>query len=143
MILGSIPHIYPDRVKLTRTTKMLTATCHCGAIKVEVPREPASVTDCNCSICRRYGVRWAYYKDAEVTLTTAPDLETATDDYVWGDKSLKFIRCKQCGCVMQWKSLTGDAETSTGVNARNFEPSIMSKVPVRRLDGADTWEYIE
>ncbi len=121
---------------------MLTATCHCGAIKVDVPREPESVTDCNCSICRRYGVRWAYYKDAEVTLIATPDVEAATDDYVWGDKSLKFIRCKQCGCVMQWKSLTIDADTNTGVNARNFEPSILTNVPVRRLDGADTWEYI-
>ncbi len=118
---------------------MLTATCHCGAIKVLVPREPERVTDCNCSICRRYGVLWAYYKDAEVTLTSAPD---AVDDYVWGDKSLKFIRCKHCGCVMQWKSLTVGPDTNTGVNARNFEPSIIGKVPVRLLDGADTWEYI-
>ncbi len=114
---------------------MLTATCHCGTIKVEVPRAPESVTDCNCSICRRYGVRWAYYKDAEVTLIAATD---ATDNYVWGDKSLKFIRCKQCGCVMQWKSLTVGADTNTGVNARNFEQSVMANVPVRLLDGADT-----
>ncbi len=121
---------------------MFTATCHCGAIKVEVPRAPGSVTDCNCSICRRYGVRWAYYKDAEVTLAAAPDVEAATDDYVWGDKTQKFIRCRQFGCVMQWKKFAIDADTWTGVNARNFEPSIMSKVPVRRLDVADTWEYL-
>ena len=121
---------------------MLTATCHCGSINVAVPREPESVTDCNCSICRRYGVLWAYYKDAEVTLTAAPDVEDATDNYVWGDKSLKFIRCKHCGCVMQWKTLTEGPDSNTGVNARNFEPSIIGKVPVRRLDGADTWEYI-
>ena len=118
---------------------MLTATCHCGAIKVEVPREPETLTECNCSICRRYGVLWAYYGDVEVTLTAAPG---ATDDYAWGDKSLKFIRCKCCGCVMQWKSLTVGPDSNTGVNARNFEQSIIGKVPVRRLDGADTWEYI-
>ena len=110
---------------------MLTATCHCRAIKVEVPREPESVTDCNCSICRRYGVLWAYYKDAEVTLTAAPD---ATDEYVWGDRSLKFIRCKRCGCVMQWKTLTVGPEANTGVNARNFEPSLLGKVKVRLLE---------
>ena len=118
---------------------MPTATCHCGAVKVEVPREPETLTECNCSICRRYGVLWAYYGDAEVTLTVAPD---ATDDYVWGDKTQKFIRCKRCGCVMQWKKFAIGAETWTGVNARNFEPSIIGKVPVRPLDGADTWEYI-
>ena len=35
---------------------MLLATCHCGAINVEVPEAPTIVSDCNCSICRRYGV---------------------------------------------------------------------------------------
>jgi len=34
---------------------MLTATCHCGAVRVTVPRKARTVTDCNCSICRRYG----------------------------------------------------------------------------------------
>ena len=97
------------------------------------------VQTCALPICRRYGVLWAYYKDAEATLTAAPD---SLDDYAWGDKSLKFIRCKHCGCVMQWKSLTVGPNSNTGVNARNFEPLIMDKVKVRRLDGADTWEYL-
>ena len=51
---------------------MLTATCDCGAVKVEVPREPETLTECNGSICRRYGVLWAYYQDAEVTLSAVP-----------------------------------------------------------------------
>jgi hypothetical protein len=50
--------------------------------------------------CRRYGVLWAYYKDADVRLAASLG---ATDEDVWGDKSQKFIRCKECGCVMQWK----------------------------------------
>ena len=41
---------------------MLTGACHCGAVRVTIPRKPRAVTDCNCSICRRYGVLWAYYK---------------------------------------------------------------------------------
>ena len=35
---------------------MLTATCHCGAVRVEVPERPDTVADCRCSLCRRYGV---------------------------------------------------------------------------------------
>ena len=63
---------------------MLTATCHCGAVKVQVPRKPNSLTDCNCSICRRYGVLWAYYKDAEVQLIADPG---TADEYIWGNKT--------------------------------------------------------
>lgn len=57
---------------------MLAATCHCGAVRVEVPRKPRRLTDCNCSICRRYVGLWAYYKASEVRVTSAPG---ATRDY--------------------------------------------------------------
>jgi hypothetical protein len=118
---------------------MLTASCHCGAVKVQVPRKPRSLTNCNCSICRRYGVLWAYYKDADVQLAASPG---ATDEYIWGEKTQKFIRCKECGCVMQWKKLNVGEGTNTGVNARNFEPSALGAVKIRLLDGAKTWKYI-
>lgn len=118
---------------------MLSATCHCGAVKMEVPRKPRSITNCNCSVCRRYGVLWAYYKDAEVRLTTAPE---DTDTYVWGAKTQEFIRCRNCGCIMQWRKLSIGPKTWTGVNARNFEPSDLGAVKIRLLDGAKTWKYI-
>jgi hypothetical protein len=118
---------------------MLSATCHCGAVRVEIPRKPRSLTNCNCSICRRYGVLWAYYKDTEVTLTAPPN---GTEDYVWGDKMLKFIRCKYCGCVMQWKGLKVGPNSNTGVNARNFDSLALGNVKIRLLDGANTWKYL-
>jgi hypothetical protein len=118
---------------------MLTASCHCGAVTVRVPRKPRSLTSCNCSICRRYGVLWAYYKDADVELAAKP---AATDEYLWGDKTQKFIRCRKCGCVMQWKKLHVGEGTHTGVNARNFDPAALGDVKVRLLDGANTWKYI-
>lgn len=118
---------------------MLSATCHCGAVKVEVPRRPRSLTNCNCSMCRRYGVLWAYYKDKDVKLIAAAD---ATDSYSWGPNTQKFIRCKTCGCVMQWrKHVLGD-QTWTGVNARNFDPDELGDVRIRLLDGAKTWRYL-
>ena len=118
---------------------MLRASCHCGAVSVEIPRRPRSLTNCNCSVCRRYGVLWAYYKDAQVTLAAPAD---ATDDYVWGDKTQKFVRCKTCGCVMQWKKFNIGPDTWTGVNARNFAPEELGPVKIRLLDGAKTWKYV-
>jgi hypothetical protein len=118
---------------------VLSTTCHCGAVKVEVPRKPRSLTNCNCSICRRYGVLWAYYKDAEVRLV-AP--EGATDQYRWGPNTQDFIRCKTCGCVMQWKKHRVSKDTWTGVNARNFDPAQLGPVRIRLFDGAETWKYL-
>ncbi len=111
----------------------LTATCHCGAVRVEVPRKPRVLTDCNCSICRRYGVLWAYYLSEDVQVIAKPG---ATQAYSWGRKVLNFVRCKGCGCVMCWQRITPVPGSKMGVNARNFEPDVVNGVRVKLLDGA-------
>ena len=112
---------------------MLTATCHCGDVRVDVPVVPSVVADCNCSICRRYGVLWAYYPQASVTVHAAPG---ATDGYVWGRNVLRFVRCKRCGCVMLWERVVPVAGSKMGINARNFDPAELGKPEIEFLDGA-------
>jgi hypothetical protein len=119
---------------------MLTATCHCGAVRVTVPRTPRTITDCNCSICRRYGVLWAYYKASTVKVEAKPK---ALDRYSWGRKVLNFVRCADCGCVMCWERASPDPKKHMGVNARNFEPDALGSVRMVFLDGADEhWEDV-
>ena len=50
---------------------MIEASCHCGTAKLAVARAPRSLTDCNCSICRRYSALWAYYPASDVRLLDA------------------------------------------------------------------------
>ncbi len=119
---------------------MLTATCHSGAVRVDVPRRPRSLTNCNCSVCRRYGTLWAYYKGSQVRVTGLPG---ATSAYSWGDKSLRFVRCGTCGCITHWERIHPAKESRMGVNARNFEPSALGPVRIRLLDGASTWRYVD
>ncbi len=114
---------------------MPTATCHCGAVRVTVPRKPRTVTDCNCSICRRYGVLWAYYKASTVRVDAKPKAK-ALDAYSWGRKKLRFVRCATCGCVMCWQLTTPKPGGHAGVNARNFEPEILRASRVTKLDAA-------
>jgi hypothetical protein len=118
---------------------MLSATCHCGAVRIEIPRRPRTLTNCNCSICRRYGPLWAYYKAADIRITSAPG---ATASYAWGDKRLRFVRCATCGCVVNWERLSEPEKGRVGVNARNFEPDVLGPVRIRRLDGARTWRHL-
>jgi hypothetical protein len=33
---------------------------------LEIDRKPRQLNECNCSICRRYGARWAYYRRKSV-----------------------------------------------------------------------------
>ncbi|HEY5072454.1 MAG TPA: hypothetical protein VII63_10535 [Caulobacteraceae bacterium] len=78
---------------------MIEAECHCGAVRIEIAEAPSQLTDCNCSICRRLGVHWAYYAPREVTLIAASD---ATAAYVRGDRTLAFHHCRTCGCTTHW-----------------------------------------
>jgi hypothetical protein len=115
---------------------MLSATCHCGAVRIEIPRRPSEVTNCNCSICRRLGTLWAYYELGTVNVQGHPE---HTDEYIQGDKTLRFVRCKTCGCTTHWEPLDPAAKSRIGVNIRNFDPEAIGDVRIRLLDGANTW----
>jgi hypothetical protein len=120
---------------------MLTGNCHCGAASVTIPRQPRSVTDCNCSICRRYGVLWAYFRADQVKLTARPK---ALHRYSCNEKSLHFVRCAGCGCVMVWQPTKPAAAKwhakgrtiRNGVNIRMFDPKVLLGAKVEFLDGA-------
>ena len=60
-----------------------------------------------------------------------------------GRKALNFVRCASCGCIMAWEPIRPRKVGYMGVNARNFEPTILGTVRIRVLDGADTWKYID
>ena len=115
---------------------MISTSCHCGAVRIGITRKPRTLTNCNCSICRRYGTLWAYYKASEVEVTGN------TDAYSWGDRQLRFVRCVVCGCISHWERISPAPGARVGVNARNFEPSSIGLPRIRLLDGAATWKYL-
>ncbi len=118
---------------------MLLASCHCGAVRFEIAERPETVTDCNCSICRRLGGLWAYYRKDQVRIIAAPD---ATSAYVWGDRMLEFHHCQTCGCATHGVSTEkGDPDRIT-INARLFDPADLVGMPIRKFDGAESWTYL-
>jgi hypothetical protein len=117
---------------------MTEATCHCGAVRLQAAHPPAEETQCNCSLCRRYGVLWAYYVPDQVRVIAVAGTET----YAWDDRAVAFHRCRTCGCVTHWTSLTGDT-TRMGVNARLIDPDLVARARLRLLDGAVTEAYLD
>ena len=116
---------------------MIEASCHCGAIAVQVTSAPVEVTECSCSICRRYGVLWAYYRRSEVTIRSS-----VTDRYMWNDREISFHRCRHCGCVTHWWP-EDPAIDRVGVNARLMDMAVLQAARVRHLDGAATGRYLD
>jgi hypothetical protein len=115
---------------------VIQSSCHCGAVKLVVPRVPTEITECNCTWCRRQGARMAYFSPKEVEITGA------TDFYVHGDKTIEMHRCRVCGCFTHWAPVDKEYDRM-GVNCRMMEPAVLSGARVRKLDGLDTWKYLD
>ena len=117
---------------------MIEASCHCGAVRIEVPHAPDEVKECNCSICRRYGAVCAYYSPKDVRLVPESG---ATDIYIWGDKEIEFHRCRNCGTFTHWAAIDKNLDRMA-VNARLMPPEILRDVRVLKFDGANSWTVV-
>jgi len=115
----------------------IESSCDCGAVRLTMARTPEEVTDCNCSLCRRYGALWAYYAPRDVQVRSGE-----TDIYTRGPRHIEFHRCKHCGCITHWSAVDRSRE-HMGVNARLMEPEVLQQARLRHLDGAGSWKYLD
>lgn len=115
---------------------MIEGSCHCGAVRWQLEQTPEAATVCNCTVCRRYGVLWAYDYEGEGIRVSG-----ATRAYVRGE-SLGFHFCPTCGCVAYWRALAPNKEgrRRIAVNLRLTEPELVARVPIDRFDGLVTFE---
>ena len=118
---------------------MTTGSCHCGKVTWKFDGTPQTTTACNCTICRRYGVLWAYdWLDDKIAVAGL------TETYIQGDKEISFHFCPSCGCVAYWKSLEPHPDTNQiriAVNLRLADnPDEVAQIPVEHFDGFDTFQ---
>jgi len=103
-------------------------------------RRPTRLTQCTCSICRRYGALWAYCTRATATVLTDASKEAF---YCWNDKVIEFYHCRTCGCVTRYESVEKSRDSRIAVNARMLDSQEIQNVRVRTFDGAVTWRYLD
>lgn len=115
---------------------MIEGHCHCGAVHWQYDAEPDGATACNCTVCRRYGVLWAYDYVDEGIRTTGH-----TKAYVRGE-AIEFHFCPECGCVAFWRARKTDQDgrRRIAVNLRLAEPAAVAHIPIDHFDGLDTFD---
>ena len=98
--------------------------------------DPGSATACNCTVCRRYGVLWAYDYEDERIHVSGP-----TEAYVRGEW-IGFHFCPTCGCVAYWRSLEPgkDGRRRIAVNVRLAEPEAVADLPMEHFDGLESFK---
>jgi len=111
---------------------MIEGSCHCGALRWQLDAVPEGATACNCTVCRRYGVLWAYDWDGEGIRVSGP-----TRAYQRGEREIEFHFCATCGCVAFWRAAQADAagRKRIAVNLRLAEPEVVAAIPIDRFDG--------
>lgn len=119
---------------------MITASCHCGAVQLTMDRRPTCLTQCTCSICRRYAALWCYRTRKTARVTQGAD---RTRPYVWGDGEVEFHHCTTCGCLTHYVAIDPADTARLAVNARLLPPEALEGVRIRTFDGADTWAYLD
>ena len=116
----------------------LVGSCHCGAVRFQVPAAPEWLGACNCSFCRKRGTLWGYYDAPEFRLLAGEAQAT----YRWNYGLVAHHHCASCGCGTCSESPTFTAsgpdfsKPRIGVNARLFDEIDLEALPRRAIDGA-------
>lgn len=117
---------------------MIQGSCHCGNVKFQFAGIPEAATACNCTVCRRYGVLWAYDHEGEGIQVTGE-----TTAYVRGEW-VEFHFCPRCGCVAYWRAQAcgADGRRRIAVNLRMCEPADVADIPIDHIDGFDKFDKL-
>lgn len=119
---------------------MLKGSCHCGDTGWTLQDIPESATVCNCSVCRRYGVLWAYgYVNHDIFTAGETTVYRRSDS-----GNIDFHFCAKCGCVTHYiRTNAGpDGRHRTAVNLRLTDPAAISDLPVEHFDGLNTYQEL-
>lgn len=117
---------------------MIQGACHCGSVSWSYEGPLESVTACNCTVCRRYGVLWAYGYENETIRASGP-----TSVYMRGQKHIGFHFCPTCGCVSYWRAtvINKEGKRRIAVNVRLInDPELIQNLPIDHFDGLDKFD---
>ncbi|MFW2589912.1 GFA family protein [Sagittula sp. SSi028] len=105
----------------------LTATCHCGAVALEVRLidGPNAPRKCDCSYCRR---RPAAVVSAPLDGVRVIKGADHLSEYTWGTHTARHYFCKTCGIYMYHRRRSNPNEFGVnlycidGMEPKAFEP---------------------
>jgi len=115
---------------------MLKLSCLCGQIRLETTKKPDYINECNCTLCSKSGVRWAYFHPSEVTVSGYTQGYRREDRQ---DPGAEIRFCAKCGSTTHF-ILTPNAvakfgNSLMGVNMRLADEKDLAGTELRYPDG--------
>ena len=75
-------------------SKTYTGGCHCGMVRFECTTDLAMVTACNCSICTKKGLHFAFLAPNSFQLRAGED---NLKEYLFNKHAIRHQLCVDCG----------------------------------------------
>ena len=106
--------------------------CHCGRVRYEATADLSTVIHCNCSICTKRGVLWAFVQAPQFKLLQGED---ALADYQFGKKRIHHLFCQTCGINSFSQGLAPNGDKTFALNVRCLDGVDVDNLKLKPFDG--------
>ena len=110
----------------------VTASCHCGDVRLTIPAMPAEAMSCNCSHCSRKGFLLAFFPAGQVQIESGAD---KVSTYSFNKHVIQHRFCPTCGVQVYAEGKMPDGSPTVAVNLRCAEDQDLSALKIKEVDG--------
>ena len=113
-------------------SKTLTGGCHCGLVRFECTTDLAMVTACNCSICTKRGLHFAFLPPASFQLRAGED---NLKEYLFNKHAIHHQSCGDCGVEVFARGNKPDGTAVVALNVSCIDGIELSSLKMTPMDG--------
>ena len=112
--------------------KTYTGGCHCGQVRFECTTDLAMVTACNCSICTKKGLHFAFIPPKSFVLRAGDD---NLKEYLFNKHAIRHQSCIDCGVEIFANGIRPDGTAVVVLNVSCIDGIDLSKLTMTPIDG--------
>jgi hypothetical protein len=113
-------------------TMTYTGGCHCGMVRFECTTDLAMVTACNCSICTKKGLHFAFLAPTSFQLRAGED---NLREYLFNKHAIKHQSCIDCGVEVFANGTKPDGTEVVALNVSCIDGIDLAKLTMTPVDG--------
>ena len=113
-------------------SRTYTGGCHCGMVRFECTTELAMVTSCNCSICTKKGLHFAFLAPKDFVLRAG---EENLKEYLFNKRAIRHQLCVDCGVDLFARGRKPDGTEVVALNVSCIDGIELAELAMMPIDG--------
>lgn len=117
---------------------MLTLSCLCGRVRIDLAGRPDFIHACNCTLCSKSGARWSYFPPESLTVTGQTGRYRREDK---DDPAAEIHFCMTCGSTTHFRltesAVARHGDVQAGVNMLLADERDLAGIELRFPNGRD------